>query len=145
MIRCHGVWGRPRGLGGAARTAMGHRRCRHEALGGGINWNMEDWENNWLEEAVKQGETKLQYVWGWQYKGEEMFNTYVLNLVEMTQTNVDNGVVRDLLRMDKEKDSSPYSELNVVDTELEGSCKRATEKKRPRAGGPSSGPAPPGA
>ena len=70
--------------------------------------DMQDWENLALEAAVAAGDTVFEYVWGWKHAGEEVFHTYRLDLVQMTQTNTDNGVVRDLLRIESPASTSPY-------------------------------------
>ena len=72
---------------------------------------MAEWEERALEDAIVVGHSVVTYVWSWRQGDEVKEDTYVIDLLAMTQTNETTGAWRRLLRFAKEDSHAVLSPL----------------------------------
>ena len=65
----------------------------------GVFTRMSDWEERALEDAVAVPNNVVTYVWSFGEGDNVQHINYEIDLVQMTQTNMDNGTSRKLIRL----------------------------------------------
>ncbi len=68
-------------------------------IGGGLWKELEGWGVQAFEQARVHGRNVVEYAWTYSVQGESCHTKYVVDIVNMTQTNTVTGHVRRLLRM----------------------------------------------